>query len=173
MRTLLQFLKPYKALSFFVLIFMLLEVIGALYIPTLVADMINIGIGSGNMDFVIQKGMIMFGVALLSGAGTVLGSFFCARLSARLGRDIRNTLYDKSLSFSVYDFEQFGTGSMITRTLNDVNIIQQAFVWSIQMILSVPAMCMIGVVMAFSIDTYMGGLLIIVTATENDIYYLT
>ncbi len=79
MRTLLQFLKPYKTLSFFVVIVMLLEVIGALYIPTLVADMINIGIGSGNMDFVIQKGMIMLGVALLSGAGTVLGSFLCAR----------------------------------------------------------------------------------------------
>lgn len=118
----MQFLKPYKALSFFVLIVMLLEVIGALYIPTLVADMINIGIGSGNMDFVIQKGMIMLAVTILSGAGTVLGSILCARLSARLGCDIRNALYDKSLSFSAYDFEQFGTGSMITRTLNDVNI---------------------------------------------------
>ena len=160
----MRFLQPYKALCFFTLFVMLLDVAGTLYIPTLVADMINIGISSGNMDYVIQKGMIMLVVAILSGAGTVLGSFLCARLSARLGRDIRNALYDKSLAFSAYDFEQFGTGSMITRTLNDVNIIQQAFVWSIQMILPVPAMCMIGVVMAFSIDTYMGGLLIIVTA---------
>lgn len=164
MRTLLQFLKPYKALCFFTLLVMVLDVAGTLYIPTLVADMINIGIGSGNMDYVIQKGVAMLVVALLSGAGTLLGSFLCARLSARLGRDLRNALYDKSLVFSAYDFEQFGTGSMITRTLNDVNVVQQAFVWSIQMILPVPAMCMIGVIMACSIDAYMGILLIIVTA---------
>ena len=79
--------------------------------------------------------------ALISGAGTLLGSFLCARLSARIGRDIRNALYDKSLAFSAYDFEQFGTGSMITRTLNDVNIVQRAFVWTIQMVLPVPKMC--------------------------------
>lgn len=164
MRILLQFLKPYKALCFFTLLVMVLDVAGTLYIPTLVADMINIGISSGNMDYVIQKGVVMLVVALLSGAGTLLGSFLCARLSARLGRDLRNALYDKSLAFSAYDFEQFGTGSMITRTLNDVNVVQQAFVWSIQMILPVPAMCMIGVVMAYSIDAYMGVLLIIVTA---------
>lgn len=164
MRILLRFLKPYKALCFFTLLVMVLDVAGTLYIPTLVADMINIGITSGNMDCVIQKGVVMLVVALLSGAGTLLGSFLCARLSARLGRDLRNALYDKSLAFSAYDFEQFGTGSMITRTLNDVNVVQQAFVWSIQMILPVPAMCMIGIVMAYSIDAYMSVLLIIVTA---------
>ena len=56
MRILLQFLKPYKALCFFTLLVMVLDVAGTLYIPTLVADMINIGISSGNMDYVIQKG---------------------------------------------------------------------------------------------------------------------
>ena len=68
-------------------------------------------------------------------------------------------LYDKSLAFSSYDFEQFGTGSMITRTLNDVNVVQQGAVWFIQMVLPVPAVCIMGIVMAFSIDTMMGFLL--------------
>lgn len=163
MKTFLRFLKPYKALCFFTLFVMALDVAGALYIPTLVADMINIGISGGDMQLIIQKGAVMLVVALLSGAGTLLGSFLCARLSARLGRDIRNALYDKSLTYSAYDFEQFGTGSMITRTLNDVNIVQQAFVWCIQMILPVPMMCVIGVLMAFSIDPFMGLLMIIIT----------
>ena len=163
MKTLLRFLKPYKALCFFTLLVMTLDVVGALYIPTLVADMINIGIGGGDMGLILQKGALMLVMALLSGAGTLLGSFLCARLSSRLGRDMRNALYDKSLAFSAYDFEQFGTGSMITRTLNDVNIVQQAFVWSIQMILPVPMMCVIGVLMAFSIDPFMGVLMIAMT----------
>lgn len=165
MRIFLQFLKPYKSLCFFTLLVMMLDVAGALYIPTLVADMINIGINSGNMNFILRKGVVMLVVTVLSGAGTLLGSFLCARLSSRLGRDMRNALYDKSLAFSAYDFEQFGTGSMITRTLNDVNIVQQAFVWSIQMILPVPMMCIIGVVLAFSIDRFMGMLLVGVTGT--------
>lgn len=76
---------------------------------------------------------------------------------------MRNALYDKSLTFSASDFEGFGTGSMITRTLNDVNVVQQAFVWSVQMVLPVPLMCVIGVLMAFSIDHVMGLLLIGIT----------
>ncbi|MCO7121844.1 ABC transporter ATP-binding protein/permease [Ihubacter massiliensis] len=164
MKALLRFLKPYKGICFFTLLVMLVDVAGALYIPTLVADMINIGVGSANMNLMIQKGILMLAAALISGAGTLLGSFLCARLSARIGRDIRNALYDKSLAFSAYDFEQFGTGSMITRTLNDVNIVQQAFVWTIQMVLPVPMMCVIGVIMAFSIDRFMGFLLIAMTA---------
>ena len=105
----------------------------------------------------------MLGVALVSGGGTLVGCFLCARLSARIGRDMRNALYDKSLTFSASDFEGFGTGSMITRTLNDVNVVQQAFVWSVQMVLPVPLMCVIGVLMAFSIDHVMGLLLIGIT----------
>ena len=105
----------------------------------------------------------MLGVALVSGGGTLMGCFLCARLSARIGRDMRNALYDKSLTFSASDFEGFGTGSMITRTLNDVNVVQQAFVWSVQMVLPVPLMCVIGVLMAFSIDHVMGLLLIGIT----------
>lgn len=163
MRTILRFLKPYKALSAFTILVMLMDIVGALYIPTLLSDIISNGVEEKNMDYVVQKGIVMFLVALLSGAATLLGSFLCARLSARMGRDMRNALYDKSLSFSAYDFEQFGTGSMITRTLNDVNVVQQAFVWSIQMILPVPAMCIIGVGMAYSIDSYMGTLMIFAT----------
>ena len=163
MRTFLRFLKPYRGLCLLTLLVMALDVAGALYLPTIVADMINIGVAWGDLDFILRKGGLMLGVALVSGGGTLMGCFLCARLSARIGRDMRNALYDKSLTFSASDFEGFGTGSMITRTLNDVNVVQQAFVWSVQMVLPVPLMCVIGVLMAFSIDHVMGLLLIGIT----------
>ncbi|MFQ8928077.1 MAG: ABC transporter transmembrane domain-containing protein [Evtepia gabavorous] len=163
MRTFLRFLKPYRGLCLLTLLVMALDVAGALYLPTIVADMINIGVAGGDLDFILRKGGLMLGVALVSGGGTLMGCFLCARLSARIGRDMRNALYDKSLTFSASDFEGFGTGSMITRTLNDVNVVQQAFVWSVQMVLPVPLMCVIGVLMAFSIDHVMGLLLIGIT----------
>lgn len=164
MKTLFHFLKPYRMLCVLTLLVMLMEVTGTLYIPTLVADMINIGVGSKDMDYVLDKGEIMLVTAILTETGALLGVFLCARLSSRLSRDIRNALYDKSLSFSAYDFEHFGTSSMITRTLTDVSVVQQAFVWSVQMILPVPAICLLGVIMSFSINRHMGLLMVFVTA---------
>ena len=142
---------------------------------------INIGVKSGNMEYIIEKGIAMLAVTILAGADALLGSWLCADLSAKLGRDMRNAVYEKSLTFSEHDFSrfgtgsmitrtlndiniiQFGTGSMITRTLNDINIIQQSVVWCIQMVLPVPAVCVMGVAMAFAVDTMMGFLLIGVT----------
>ena len=66
----------------------------------------------------------MLAVTIVSGAAALAGSWLCAKLCANVGRDIRNAIYDSSLTFSDGDFKEFGTGSMITRTLNDVNVIQ-------------------------------------------------
>lgn len=164
MKLILHFLKLYRWLCVFTILAMLLDVAGGLLVPRLTADMINIGVESGNLDYMIRKGIAMLAVTVFSGAGALLGSWLCADLSAKIGEDMRNAVYEKSLTFSAHDFEQFGTGSMITRTLNDINIIQQSVVWCIQMVLPVPAVCIMGVGMAFAIDTVMGFLLIGVTA---------
>ena len=163
MKMVLSFLKPYRKLCAFTILAMLLDVAGGLLVPRLTADMINIGVESKNLDYIIGRGIAMLAVAALAGAGALLGSWLCADLSARLGRDMRNAVYEKSLTLSAHDFEQFSTGSMITRTLNDINIIQQSVVWCIQMVLPVPAVCVMGVGMAFAIDSVMGFLLIAVT----------
>ena len=164
MKLILHFLKPYRWLCVFTTLAMLLDVAGGLLVPRLTADMINIGVESGSLDYMIRKGIAMLAVTVFSGAGALLGSWLCADLSAKIGEDMRNAVYEKSLTFSAHDFEQFSTGSMITRTLNDINIIQQSVVWCIQMVLPVPAVCIMGVGMAFAIDTVMGFLLIGVTA---------
>lgn len=163
MRLILQFLRPYRRLCLFTILAMIFDVAGGLLVPRLTADMINIGVESGNIDYMIGKGIAMLAVAVLAGAGALIGSWLCADLSAKIGQDMRNMVYEKSLTFSDHDFDQFGTGSMITRTLNDINIIQQSVVWCIQMVLPVPAVCVMGVGMAFAIDTVMGFLLIAVT----------
>ncbi|MGI6009952.1 MAG: ABC transporter ATP-binding protein [Ruminococcus sp.] len=160
MKLILHFLKPYKRLCLFTLVTMILDVAGGLLIPTITAGMINTGVAGGDLNQIIQDGIFMLAVALLTSAGALAGSWCCASLSAKMGRDIRNRLYEHSLAFSSHDFGEFGTGSMITRTLNDINIIQQSFVWCIQMVLPVPVICIMGIVMAFSLDTQMGFLMI-------------
>lgn len=160
MRIFLRFLSPYPWLCIAAIFTVILDVVGALLIPTIMADMINIGVSNGSMEQIIQKGLLMLGVSILAGLSALLGSWFCAKLAARLGRDIRNAVYNKSLTLSSYDFEHFGTASMITRTLNDINTIQQAFVMFVQMVLPVPIMCITGVVFAFRIHNKMGFLIL-------------
>lgn len=160
MKSILPFLKPYRGKCFFLLLVTLADVAGSLLIPTITAEMINLAVLDGQMAQLVKEGLLMLGIAIASGALTLVGSHLCARLSADLGRDLREAVYRKSLSFSAADFETFGTASMITRTLNDVNIIQQAFVNFVQMILPVPMICALGIVLAFRIRAQMGYLLL-------------
>lgn len=163
MKTVLRFMKPYKGLCFLTLLATILDVAGGLLIPRLTADMVNMGVAGGDLGYMLEKGGQMILIAFLAGAGALAGSYLCADLSAKIGRDMRDAVYDKSLEFSGGDFQRFGTGSMITRTLNDINVIQQAVVWCIQMVIPVPVVCIMGISMAFSIDSQMGLLLIGVT----------
>lgn len=163
MRTILHFLKPHKKLAILSLLFVIFDVAGALYIPTLTADMINNGVNTGNMDYIIQKGILMIAVTIISGIGTLIATHLIANLSAKISRDMRNEIYEKSLCFSSDDFDEFGTGSMITRTLNDINVISQAITMCLQMIIPVPIMCIMGITMAFFIDSFMGLLLLSLT----------
>lgn len=163
MKTIFKFLKPYKLLCVFTVLFIIFDILGALYIPTITANMINSGVGNKDIQYIIQEGIFMLGVTIISGLGALLGSYLCSRLASNMGRDMRDALYKKSLTFSHFDFKQFGTGSMITRTLNDVNVIQQTAVSFIQMVIPVPIMCISGIVMAFGIDKFMGFLLLGIT----------
>ena len=149
MKFILRFLKPYKVKCMAVLITIIIDVVCSMLVPTITADMINIAVSGGSIDAIIQRGILMLLVSFLSGGCMLAGSWLCAKLSAGIGKDIRNAVYDKSLEFSSADFEEFGTASMITRTLNDINVIQQAFVMFIQMVIPVPFMCVVGIFFAF------------------------
>lgn len=161
MAFLLRFFRPYKALTAATVTALLLDVAGALFIPTILAQMINIGATDGGIEHIIGIGGIMLAVTIVSGLGSLVGSYLCAKLCANIGRDIRNAIYDASLAFSDGDFKNFGTGSMITRTLNDINVIQQAIMLGLQILLPVPIMCVMGVGLSFALDVEMGWLMLI------------
>ena len=71
MKMVLSFLKPYRKLCVFTIFAMLLDVAGGLLVPRLTADMINIGVESKNMDYIIGRGIAMLAVAVLAGAGAL------------------------------------------------------------------------------------------------------
>lgn len=162
MRLLWQTIKPYKALVAATLAALLLDVAGTLYVPTMLAGMINQGVTSGGTDFILGQGLKMLVACCCASGGALLGNYLCARLASYVGRDIRNAVYEASLAFSGSDFEEFGTGSMITRTLNDVNVIQQTVMLATQAMLPVPIICVMGTVLAFRVDAQMGVMMLAV-----------
>ncbi len=164
MKTILKFLKPHRSLCFFILLITLGNTLATLFIPTLMADIVNIGVLDGNMEYIYRKGLLMLLCAVMAGVGSVVNGFLRSRLSAKLGEDIRNAVYDKALTFADEDFEKFGTSSLITRSLGDVNMTVMGMMETVDMLLPVPLMCISAVILAFLQDTLMGSILLGVTA---------
>lgn len=162
MKLIMRFLKPHRKLFIVTVLLLILDVVGALFIPTLSAEMLNMGTSGSSSSALLNTGVQMAAVSLLSGACAILGGYTCAVLSARIGKDIRMAIYEKSLKLSVFDFRQFGTASITTRTVSDINTVQMALSSTIQMILPVPIICVIALALCFYLDVQMG--LILLTA---------
>ena len=161
MKLIMRFLKPHRKLFIVTVLLLILDVVGALFIPTLSAEMLNMGTSGSSFSELLNTGVQMAAVSLLSGACAILGGYTCAVLSARIGKDIRMAIYEKSLKLSVFDFRQFGTASITTRTVSDINTVQMALSSTIQMILPVPVICVIALALCFYLDVQMGLILLI------------
>lgn len=164
MKLLLETVKSYKTLVIATILALVLDIAGTLYVPTMLAGIINQGVVSGDTDFILSQGLRMFIACCCASGGALLGNYLCARLSSLVARDIRERVYDASFAFSGGDFEEFGTGSMITRTLNDVNVIQETLMMVMQAMLPVPLICVMGTVLTFNIDSQMGMLMLAIVS---------
>lgn len=124
MRFILHYMKKYKGL----LILNLISVFGfalvELGIPTIIAQMIDIGIMQDDMNYVYQMGAVMVIISIVGVSLTILLGYCCAKISSGITRDIRNDIFDKAQEFTAHEYNRFGTSSMITRTNNDAYQIQ-------------------------------------------------
>lgn len=160
MKTLVRFLRPHKGLIALTLLVLLVDNAGTLLVPTMLANMVNVGITTGSTEYLLNNGLLMLGATAMASGGAVTGSYLAARLASRVACDIRCAIYRKSLEFSASDFDRFGTGAMITRTLGDINVIQQAIIMTCQMVLPMPVLSVVGIILAFKIDYQMGLMLL-------------
>ena len=164
MKLILQFLKPHWKLTVLTVLLAVIDVGGSLFIPTLAAHLLNQGTSSVAFEELLTTGLQMGAVSLFSSACAILGGYACATLAARVGKDMRVALYEKSLKLSVYDFRQFGTASITTRTVSDITTIQFALTSFIQMVLPVPLVCIIALALSFQLNATLGTILLILTA---------
>lgn len=160
MKLILHFLKPHWKLLTITIVLLIVDILGALFIPTFAGDMLNQGATHGNLHALIMTCVKMFVASVIAGVAAILGGYTCSVLTARVAKDMRNALYKKSLDLSVSDFRSFGTASITTRTVSDVSNIQMALLSTIQMVLPVPFIFVISLVLAFRQDVMMGCILL-------------
>lgn len=161
MKLILRFLKPHWRLCLFMILFIIIDVIGALIIPTFAAEMLNQGATEGaDFSALVNTCVRMLIAALISGVATILGAFVCSDLTSKVGADIRSALYKKTLCLSGSDFRSFGTASVTTRTVSDITNIQFALLSSFQMLFPVPVIFIVSLVLAFQKDLLMGMVLL-------------
>ena len=164
MKLILQFLKPHWKLTVLTVLLAVIDVGGSLFIPTPAAHLLNQGTSGVAFEELLTTGLQIGAVSLFSSICAILGGYACATLAARVGKDMRVALYEKSLKLSVYDFRQFGTASITTRTVSDITTIQFALTIFIQMVLPVPLVCIISLALSFQLNATLGTILLILTA---------
>ena len=162
MKLILRFLRPHWKLTLLTVVLLVVEITGGLFIPTLVAEMLNLATSRPTSEALWHTALKMAVVSLAAGGCAVLGGYACATLSAQVGKEMRQAIYAKSLALSIYDFRQFGTASITTRTISDITTIQFALTSTLQMIVPVPIICAIALGLTFGLDVQMGLILLAV-----------
>ena len=149
-------LKLAKRMSFWAVagavVFMIIQVVSDLYLPTLTADIINNGVAKGDTDYIWSVGFKMLGFSLISIAAATGNVFLAARQSQKLGKTLRSEIYTKVTNFSNDEIDEIGTASLITRTTNDVIQIQNVVMMFLRMMIMAPIMLIGASFLAYSKD---------------------
>ena len=146
-------LREYRGAIAIVLVLALAQSLANLYLPRLMADIVDHGIVMGDTRAILIVGGWMLLIALAAAACAVAGSYFAARIATGFVRTVRSRIFAHVEHFSVHQFGRFGTSSLITRTTNDTTQVQQVLLMMLNMAVTAPMMAIGGVILALSQDT--------------------
>jgi ATP-binding cassette subfamily B multidrug efflux pump len=136
--------------------------IAELSLPTLMADVVNNGMMKGDTGYIWKYGVYMLLVALVSSLCSIAGSYLSAIIGVGYGRDIRDGVFSRVESYSLHEFDQIGTASLINRTTNDITQVQTLVVMGLRFMIYAPIMCVGGIIMAYSKDQQLTMILAVV-----------
>lgn len=151
-RLLKSHLGPYRKLLVVVIVLQAIQSLASLTLPALNADIIDNGVLAGDNDLIRRTGMIMIGLTVIQICFAASAVWFAAQAAMSFGRDVRQDLFVRVLEFSAREVSEFGAPSLITRTTNDVQQVQQLVVIASTMMITAPLAFGIGILMAVRED---------------------
>ncbi len=147
-----RYLRPYTGAITAIILLQLVATAASLFLPTLNARIIDEGVAKGDIPAIWSLGTMMLGVTLAQVVSQMAAVWFGAQTAMGFGRDVRTDIFARVLSFSAREVNQFGAPSLITRTTNDVQQVQQLVMMTAFMIVQAPIMMVGGLFMALRED---------------------
>ena len=159
MRQLLPILRPYRWMALGAALLVFAQAFSEIYLPTLMASIVDQGIVYGDTAHILRVGGVMLIVTALGMAAAFVGARLASLVAVGFARDLRNRLFEHVTSFSLQEFDKVGTATLITRSTNDVQQVQQLVFMSLRMMIRAPLMAIGGITMAVIQDARLSLLL--------------
>lgn len=157
-----KYIKPYLPAFICGPLLMIVEVIGEVLLPKLMANIINVGAANRDVPYIIGMGVLMVITALLMMLGGIGGAYFAAKASISFASDLRSDAFDKVQQFSFANLDKYSTGSLVTRLTNDVTQVQNLINMAMRMMLRAPGMLIGALIMALAMNARLAVVILVV-----------
>ena len=161
-KTLLKSVREYKKQSILAPILVILEVLMEVLIPMEMANIIDIGMTSGDLHYIIQRGVILVVMAMLSLFFGISAGNMAAVAGAGYAKNLRHDIFYKVQEFSFKNIDHFATSGLVTRMTTDITNIQMAYMMSIRLLARAPIMIILSLVMTLKYSVKVAILFLIV-----------
>lgn len=157
-----KYVKPYWKAFVFGPILMITEVVGEVFLPALMAKIINVGAAGRDIPYILGTGAVMLVTALIMMAGGVGGAYFSAKAAISFAADLRSDVFRKVQEFSFQNIDDFSTGSLVTRLTNDITQVQNVIMMGLRLLLRAPGMLIGAIIMAFLMNPRLAMIILVV-----------
>jgi ATP-binding cassette subfamily B protein len=172
MLKLFRLVGPFRSSLAAVTVLALAQSLANLYLPRLMADIVDHGIVPGDTRRILEIGGLMLLVPVIGTACAVGASYFASRVATGFGRVLRERLFERVAHLSLHQFDDVGTASLITRTTNDTTQVQQVLIMLLGMAIPAPMMAIGGVMLSLSQDARLARVLLAVIPILSAVLFL-
>ncbi len=169
---LMRFFKPFRLALTLVLVLAFAQTMANLYLPTLMANIVDTGIVHKDIGYIWREGGLMLLIAIAGTICAIIGSFYAARTATGFGKSIRAQIFHRVEKFSLHEFDTVSTASLITRTTNDTTQVQQVWIMILGFMITAPMMFVGGIIMAVSEDATLSLIFVVISPLLVGIIFL-
>lgn len=152
MKHLLKYIKQYRTEAILGPIFKLTEALFELFVPLVVAKIIDVGIGQSNKSIIYTHGLLMIALGVIGFAAAITAQYFAAKASVGFAANLRAALYRKISASSYTELDSIGASTLMTRMTGDVNQVQTGVNLTLRLLLRSPFIVFGAMIMAFTVD---------------------
>ena len=149
------YLKPYLKETILAPLFKLFEAILELFVPLIMAVIIDKGIGNRDTALILQQGAILIGLGMVGVAVSITAQYFAAKAATGFTADVRQSLFSKIQYFSFSQLDALGNDTLLTRLTSDMNLVQNGLNIALRLLLRSPFIVGGAIVMAFVVNVEM------------------